>query len=261
MLGFSAMFRYLLSLTLLATISYGQEKPAEPPQQPASAQPNPPANPAPPPKLQVRKSVRASYPLEAEEKGIQGQVIVRVLISEAGDVETAEVVSGEKELTRSALEAVKKWKFEPYLINGKAIKVRTNIPFDFYFSGNAKDVKDDPPASTDPVAAEKADSTDKPLPPRVRVASGVVAGLRLHTVQPIYPPEAKAGRVQGRVILHAIIDKDGRIKSLTVVSGPKELIQAASGAVEQWTYRPYLLEGKPIEVDTTIEVNFALSWR
>jgi TonB family protein len=255
------MFRYLLSLTLLVAICYGQEKPAESPQQPPSTQSNPSANPT-PPKLQVRKSVRASYPLQAEEKGIQGQVIVRVLISETGDVETAEVVSGEKELTQSALEAVKKWQFEPYLVNGKAIKVRTNIPFDFYFSGNAKDVKDDPPpASTGPVRGEKAVDADKPLTPRVRVASGVVAGLLLHTVQPIYPPEAKAARVQGRVILHAIIDKDGRIKSLTVVSGPKELIQAATGAVEQWTYRPYLLEGKPIEVDTTIEVNFVLSWR
>ena len=258
------MLRYLLALTLLVAASYDQDKPADQPStpQPAISQPTAPANPAPPPKLLIRKSVRASYPLEAGEKGIQGKVIVRVLISETGEVTSAEVVSGEKELTRSALEAVKKWQFEPYVVNGKAIKVRTNIPFDFYFSGNAKDVKDEPPlASTDSGTAGKAGSLDKPLTPRVRVASGVVAGLRLHTVQPIYPPQAKAARVQGRVVLHAIIDKDGRIQNLTVVSGPKELVQAATGAVEQWTYQPYLLEGKPVEVDTTIEVNFALNWR
>jgi protein TonB len=77
-------------------------------------------------------------------------------------------------------------------------------------------------------------------------------------VQPVYPPEARQDRIQGTVILHAIISKEGRIADLRLISGPKELAPAAIGAVQQWRYRPYLLMGSPVEVDTEIQVNFRL---
>ena len=256
------MLRYLLALTLLVAASYDQDKPADQPSTPpANTQATSPNNSAPNPTLHVLKRVAPIYPFDAGKGGIQGKVVLRVLVSETGDVESAEVVSGEKELIQSALDAAKKWKFEPYVVNGKAIKVRTNLPFDFYFSGNATDYKDKPPTpSASPATGDgKAGASDKPLPTRVRVSSGVIGGLRLRAVQPIYPPDAKANHVQGTVILHAIIGIDGHIENLTVVSGPRELQQAATGAVEQWVYRPYLLEGKPVEVDTTIELHFNLN--
>jgi TonB family protein len=84
-----------------------------------------------------------------------------------------------------------------------------------------------------------------------------MAGEIVTKVAPVYPPEAKAARIQGTVVLHAIIGKDGKIESLHVLSGPPELTQSAMDAVSQWVYKPYLLNGEPTEVDTTITVTYS----
>jgi protein TonB len=97
-------------------------------------------------------------------------------------------------------------------------------------------------------------------PQRVRVSSGVTQSLLLTKVQPVYPTDAKVARVQGPVLLHAIIGKDGSIQSVNVVSSASPLLdQAALDAVRQWKYRPYILNGTPVEVDTQMTVNFTLS--
>lgn len=97
-------------------------------------------------------------------------------------------------------------------------------------------------------------------PTRVRVSSGVTAGMKVHDLQPQYPQMAKIARVQGPVVLAAVIGKDGAIQNLRVVSTASPLLnQAALDAVKQWRYRPYILNGEPVEVDTTITVNFTLS--
>ncbi|WP_420238669.1 TonB family protein [Telmatobacter bradus] len=75
---------------------------------------------------------------------------------------------------------------------------------------------------------------------------------------PVYPAEAKKAGIQGTVTLHAVIDKDGHVKDLQAVSGPAELQQPALDAVRQWVYRPYLLDGKPVEVQTRINVIYSL---
>lgn len=95
---------------------------------------------------------------------------------------------------------------------------------------------------------------------RVRVSQGVTQGLVIHRVQPVYPQMAKIARVQGPVVLAAIIGKDGTIQNLHVLSTASPLLnQAALDAVRQWRYRPYILNGEPVEVDTQITVNFTLS--
>jgi protein TonB len=94
---------------------------------------------------------------------------------------------------------------------------------------------------------------------RVRVSQGVTQGMVLHKVQPTYPPLARTARVQGSVLLAAVIGKDGTIQNLHVISGHPLLTQAALDAVRQWRYRPYILNGEPVEVDTQVTVNFTLS--
>jgi periplasmic protein TonB len=95
---------------------------------------------------------------------------------------------------------------------------------------------------------------------RVRISQGVTQGMVLRRVQPTYPQMAKIARVQGAVVLAAIIGKDGTIQNLHVVSTASPLLnQAAIDAVKQWRYRPYILNGEPVEVDTTVTVNFTLS--
>ena len=96
-------------------------------------------------------------------------------------------------------------------------------------------------------------------PQRVRVSQGVSQGLLIHKVQPTYPPLARQARVQGTVVLQAVIGKDGTIENLRVVSGHPMLTSSALEAVKQWRYKPYYLNGEPVEVDTTINVNFTLA--
>jgi TonB family protein len=91
-----------------------------------------------------------------------------------------------------------------------------------------------------------------------RVSGGVMAENRLNFVPPIYPQAAKEAKLEGSVVLHALIGKDGTIQELTVISGPKELQDSALDAVKQWTYKPYLLNGDPIAVETTITVTYTL---
>lgn len=96
-------------------------------------------------------------------------------------------------------------------------------------------------------------------PQRIRISGGVTKGLLIHRVEPTYPPLARAARVQGDVVLSAIIDTNGQIQNLQLVSGHPMLVPAAITAVRQWRYKPYLLNGQPVEVETTVTVIFTLS--
>ena len=94
----------------------------------------------------------------------------------------------------------------------------------------------------------------------VRISPGVIAGHRNTFVAPIYPEDAKKAHLSGTVVLRAIIDKDGSIKALNIISSTNPMFNdSALEAVHHWTYKPYLLNGEPTAVDTTITVNYALN--
>jgi protein TonB len=95
-------------------------------------------------------------------------------------------------------------------------------------------------------------------PKKVNISGGVAQGMLLNKTSPTYPPIAKAARVSGTVVLRATISKTGTIENLTIVSGPAMLQGAATDAVRTWRYRPYLLNGEPVEVETTVNVVFTL---
>lgn len=96
-------------------------------------------------------------------------------------------------------------------------------------------------------------------PKRVRVSQGVTQGLLIRKIEPKYPTLAVAARVSGEVVLQAIISKEGEIRELALVSGHPMLAPAAVEAVKQWRYRPFLLNGEPVEVETTVIVTFQLA--
>jgi periplasmic protein TonB len=96
-------------------------------------------------------------------------------------------------------------------------------------------------------------------PQRIRISQGVTKGLCIHRVEPQYPVLARQARVQGDVVLNAVIDANGNIQNLQLISGHPMLVPAAIAAVREWRYKPYLLNGQPVEVETTITVIFALS--
>ncbi len=97
------------------------------------------------------------------------------------------------------------------------------------------------------------------MPQRVRVSQGVSQGLLIRKVQPVYPPLARQARIQGQVVLQAQISKQGTIENLQLVNGHPMLAPAAIEAVKQWRYKPYFLNGEPVEVETQITVIFSLS--
>jgi len=109
------------------------------------------------------------------------------------------------------------------------------------------------------VATQPPRHVEAPQARRVRVSGGAEAGYIMHRVLPLYPEIARRAHVEGAVTLAAIIGADGRIQGLRMVEGNPLFAKAALEAVQQWTYKPYLLNGQPVEVDTTITVNFRLA--
>lgn len=109
------------------------------------------------------------------------------------------------------------------------------------------------PGGTMPVAPP----APRPAVQTVRISS-MQEGSLLHRVQPAYPPQARIARIQGPVVLAAVISKAGAIENLRVLSGHPMLVKSAIDAVSQWIYRPYILNNEPVEVETRITVNFTL---
>lgn len=110
---------------------------------------------------------------------------------------------------------------------------------------------------------ELAHQKEASFPPtgakRVRVGAAVQAAKAIFKAKPEFPPQAKQARIQGTVLLEALIDVNGAVSQLRVVSGHPLLVQAALDAVRQWRYQPTLLNNEPVEVLTTIDVVFTLS--
>jgi TonB family protein len=142
----------------------------------------------------------------------------------------------------SAIDAVRQWKYKPYLIDGEPTEVDTTVNINFTFSGDDK-------ASAPPPQPEGSLRS---------IPAGVMEGNLVYKVDPVYPPTAKAAHVQGIVVLHALISKTGVVEDLKVVSGAPMLTGSAIDAVRQWKYTPYMLGGETMEVQTTITVNFTL---
>ncbi len=371
----------------------------------------------------AEKKVPAIYPEKARARGIQGTVVLNVVISETGDVKEATVASGDADLAQSASDSIKQWKYKPYTVDGKPTPVESQVTFGFHIKapppsptpGRFKDgqyqneffgisyplstewvrettliraqlASEQGPQQTSQVllaalhvpsrseglvadssfvliapavslsaqedakdylaalavrmsaekrakldgeitrllfadlAAYRADfkpfkgetryqailcavakgyllewnfraATESALedavasvkdiakfepapahtskqdelqiesdePARLTVERAVTAGRLIAKVAPRYPQSAKSEHIQGLVVLHAAIDKAGNVIDLEAVAGPSELVPSSVNAVRQWKYKPYLLNGKPIELDTTIEVRYTLA--
>ncbi|HUA17804.1 MAG TPA: energy transducer TonB [Bryobacteraceae bacterium] len=113
-----------------------------------------------------------------------------------------------------------------------------------------------PPPPVDKPVAKKPD-----VPQQVRVSGAIQAGMLARQVQPEYPLLARRARIEGTVVLKAIIASNGTVKELNLISGQPLLVEAAMNAVRQWLYKPTYLNGQPVEVITEIDVNFHMQSR
>ena len=126
----------------------------------------------------------------------------------------------------------------------------------FLIPNGARHLEPEPTAQLPPPPKD----VERPADP-VRVGGDVAAAKLIHRVQPVYPALARQARIQGAVRLEAYIGESGEIRNLQVMSGHPLLVQAALDAVAQWRYQPTLLNGHPVAVTTTVDVNFVLGNR
>jgi TonB family protein len=199
------------------------------------------------------EKVDPAYPPAAAQAHIQGTVVLDVQVNASGDVENVRLYSGHPMLAKAAIEAVKQWKYRPYVKDGNDIPFAGIVRLNFTMgSGDTGGIVSELPI-TDPAPAPRPG-----VPRRVRVSSGVSQGLLAKKVNPVYPPDARKQHIQGVVILHVNIDREGNVVNIEPISGDPSLAVAATDAVRQWKYKPYMLNGEPVEIDTQVQVNFTL---
>jgi TonB family protein len=184
--------------------------------------------------------VTPMYPEEAKSKGVQGTVRLRVDVTKDGSVSSADIMNGDPLLADSAIAAAKQWRYQPFMNCGQPMEAQAVENVRYSLAGSN--------ASVTIVAPSM----------RPRISSGVAAANLVHRVDPIYPKESEKAKLQGRVVLELMISKEGEPHDISVVSGTPELVDAALDAVRQWRYKPYVLNGEPVEVQTVVQINFTL---
>jgi TonB family protein len=161
-------------------------------------------------------------------------------------------VSGIPALGQAAVDAMKDWKFKPFIRNGNPVEASSNILFDFVFC----DTVPEPSNLLSSGAPNGATSKGIKV---VRLSQNAAKQLILKKVEPVYPPLAKLGRVQGKVLIFAVIGKDGTMQYLKLIGGHPLLTQASLEAVKQWRYRPFTIDGEAIEAQTVITIDFTFN--
>ena len=213
--------------------------------------------------LLIRR-VAPAYPPLARQARIQGTVVLQIVINKSGEVSDLKLYSGHPMLAPAAIEAVKQWRYRPYEQDGQPVEIQTTVQVNFSMpdggSTGVRDMTGEPVPNLAPGGQVHVcdDTSANDGPRRVRVSQGVMQGLILEKHAPEYPSDARKAHIEGTVLLGAEVGKNGSICDLALISGHPLLAPAAIDAVRQWKYRPYLLNGQPVEVETQIQVNFTL---
>ena len=192
-----------------------------------------------PPKLV--KMVNPVYPEIARQGRVEGVVILEAKTDEAGNVVDTRILRSIRVLDQAAIDAVKQWKYEPLVIDGKAHKVIFTVTVRFVLDeGIKKDV-------INKFAAGAVRAEGEIQPPKL-----------VKEVAPVYPEVARLAEVQGVVILSVKTDETGKVADTMVLRSIPLLDQAAIDAVRQWVYEPFLQDGKPVPIVFTVTVRFQL---
>jgi TonB family protein len=192
-----------------------------------------------PPKL--IKQVDPVYPEAARQARIEGVVILEAKADEQGRVTDTRILRSIPALDPAAIDAVKQWKYEPMLIDGKPRKVVFTVTVRFM-------LKDGP----------KSGIPEKFAAGAVKAEGDIEPPKLIKEVQPVYPEIARQAEVQGVVILSVKADEEGKIVDTMVLRSIPLLDQAAIDAVKQWVYEPYVKDGKPVPIVFTVTVRFVL---
>lgn len=179
------------------------------------------------------------------------QFILSIVIDKDGGVQQVQVLQGDEDHLPSnsaVTDAVKQWRYEPFLLDGKPTPVRTTV---FLFLPRAE------PAGT--TGSRASPRPEAPFDEPIHVGQNVMANRLIHRVDPETPSGLESDHPLGVVILSVVVDRNGKVQEVTVVRGDKGdpgLNSAAVKAVRQWRYKPFVLDGIPVPVRTTVVVRF-----
>lgn len=193
--------------------------------------------------LTVVRSRAPEYPPLARQARIEGLVNVAVRVDAEGHVTSAVAQDGHPLLRAAAEQCVMQWQYAPQRVNGQPVAGETTTVVNFTLP---------PDGATRENAATE-------VPRRIRVGGNVQEAQLVSAPAPEYPPLAQQARIQGTVRFAVVISPQGKVASMTVVSGHPLLVQAGQQAVAKYVYRPTLLNGEPVEVATQVDVPFTLS--
>ena len=183
------------------------------------------------------KKVNPQYPPEALKAGVSGKVVLEATTSKEGDVTDAAVIDGHPLLNPAALDALRQWKYEPYLINGVKQPVKFTVVMNFKLHKEEK-------TGTDEGTPLVVSSDQRPKP--------------VKKVNPEYPEDALKAGIQGKVVIEATTDKEGKVVDAKVIDGHPLLNKAALKALSQWEYEPYIIKGEKKAVKFTVVMDFHL---
>src|SRR5215469_2190037 len=206
-----SLFELVWVLSLCFSMAGGQQPPTQP-QTPAPVQLPPWALHA-----KLTHEVMPEYPKAAREQHTEGDAFVDVVVDETGKVQRARFVdcaNCSSMLAQAAVEAVRKWEYQPTLVDGKPVQVSSWVAFRFQ-------LKDSPQVeilTRSESSTPAVESPGIPGPRKFRISSGVAEASMTHSVAPVYPLEAKQGHIEGTVIIQCTIDKQGNVTNLRVVS-------------------------------------------
>ncbi len=181
--------------------------------------------------------VDPEIPSGLESDGPLGLIILSIVVGKNGEVQEVTVVRGDKgdsRLNSAAVDAVRQWRYEPYVFQGKPIIVRTAVLL-------------------------RVPKSESAVEEPVRVGGRIMESRLIHRVEPEYPAELKEARPSGQVMLSIVIGKNGEVQHVEVLRGGEGnpgLNSTAASAVSQWRYKPFLLNGIPVPVKTTVVVRF-----
>jgi TonB family protein len=231
----------------------------------------------------LKHSVKAEYPESARADHVSGEVHLRIVIDEQGKVIEAAPVSYDESppssaqqskvieaapvspdelppsltvpaspedprLCEAAVKAVKQWEYRPYLLNGQPVEIETQVVFKFQYKVSV----------VGGLIRGGAPPPNAAAPKHLRVSAGVMEGNLLKHVDPVYPAMARKMHIQGEVLLQIDVSKNGTLSRVRAISGHPLLTQPAVDAVKQWEYKPFLLNGEPVEVESIAIVKFKM---
>ena len=183
----------------------------------------------------VTQKVDPDYPAKAAAAKIEGPVVLSVTVGQDGSVlEVGPVKCGQAVLERAAIAAVKQWHYKQPVVHGQPVEVQGDVVVDF--------LRPRTPGETT----------------RMRVDTETAESHIASQAAPLYPEAAKRQRIQGCVVVHAEINKDGKVEHAKAVSGPPLLSESAQSAVSQYRYKPFEQNGVAADVDIYVIVKFAL---